>query len=102
MLTITAEALDSSGKEENFGQKSSLTETEFESSVFQDWKMSVLSLEEQEGRTLMDYCRYDLVKIKECVVSVRDDQSFSDLQNEDLQLRLRKLLQDIDTTLKKQ
>ena len=101
MLTITAKALDSSGKEKNVGQKSSLTETEFESSVFQHWKMSVLSLEGQEGRTLMDYCRYDLVKINECLVSIRDDQSFSDLQNEDLQLRLGKLLQDIDTTLKK-
>ena len=102
MRTITAKALDSSGKEKDFGQKSCSTETEFGSAVFQDWKMSVLSSEGQEGRTLIDYCRYDLVKIKECVVSVRDDRSFSDLQNEDLQLRLSKLLQDIDTILKKQ
>ena len=100
MLTITEKALDSSGKEKHHGQKLSLTETDIESSVFQDWKKSVLNLEGQEERTLMDYCRYDLMKIRECVVSVAEDQSFSVLQNEDLQLRLRKLLRDIDVTLK--
>ena len=81
--------------------QNSLKTTDFLSSVFQDWKNSVKSFEEQEQRTLKDYCRYDLIKIKECLVNVKSDHSFMELQNEDLHLRLDKLLNDIDNCLRK-
>lgn len=57
--------------------------------------------EGQEQRTLKDYCRYDLVKINECIVKVKSDHSFMELQNEDLHLKLDKLLNDIDTEMSK-
>ena len=57
--------------------------------------------EGQEQRTVKDYCRYDLVKIKECIVNAKSDHSFMELQNEDLHLKLDKLLNDIDKCLKK-
>ena len=54
----------------------------------------------QEQRTLKDYCRYDVIKIKECLVKVKSDHSFMELQNEDLRLRLDKLLNVIDNCLR--
>lgn len=73
-----------------------LARPDFESFVFQDWKKSVEIRDGQEHRTWIEYCRYDLHKIKECLVCVKDDQSFIDLQNVDLQSRVHKLLHDID------
>lgn len=58
--------------------------------------------EGQEQRTLKDYCRYDLIKIKECLVNVKSDHCFMELQNEDLQLKLDKILNDIDDCLRKE
>ena len=78
--------------------KTSPSRTEFISSVFQDWKKSIEVLDEKQ-RTVTDYCRYDLTKIKECIVRLQRDQSFVDLQNDDLQITLDKLLYDIDTHL---
>ena len=59
------------------------------------------SFEGQEQRTVKDYCRYDLIKIKEFLVKVKSDHSFMELQNEDLHLKLDKLLNDIDNCLRK-
>lgn len=81
--------------------ETSLKTTNLVSSVFQDWKNSVKGFEGQEQRTLKDYCRYDLIKIKGCLVKVKSDHSFTELQNEDLHLKLDKLLNDIDKCLKK-
>ena len=100
---VTVSEADFDWNREGKGRKdqTSLKTTDFVSSVFQDWKNSVKGFEGQEQRTLKDYCRYDLVKIKECIVKVKSDHSFMELQNEDLHLKLDKLLNDIDKCLKK-
>lgn len=75
------------------------TETGSEISVFQDWSRSIRFLEEQEQCSLMNYCRYDLIKVKECLVNLKDEHSFIEMQSRDLQLRIDALLQDISVTL---
>lgn len=75
------------------------TETGSEISVFQDWSRSIRFLEEQEQCSLMNYCRYDLIKVKECLVNLKDEPSFIEMQSRDLQLRIDALLQDISVTL---
>ena len=57
------------------------------------------TLEGQEQQLLIDYCRYDLVKVEECLMSLKDESSFIELQNNDLQILVAKLLQIIHTTL---
>lgn len=92
---------DSITAEKQNEQKSSVVKTELESLVFKDWQKAMDNLEGQEGRTFKDYCRYDLEKIKECLVNIQDDQTFGELESEDLQLRLGKLLHGVDAALEK-
>jgi len=99
MCTFTEKAVGTGSVENNSTQKSSLKRTEFESSVFQDWKKTIGILETQEQRTVKDYCRYDLMKIKECLITLKDNQSFRDLQSEDLHCKVTELLHDINTTM---
>lgn len=75
------------------------TETGSEISVYQDWSRSIRFLEEQERCSVMNYCRYDLIKVKECLVNLKDEHSFIEMQSTDLQLRIDALLQDISVTL---
>ena len=76
-----------------------LTEKGSEISVFQDWSRSICILEEQEQCSLMNYCRYDLVKVKECLTNLTDEHSLIEMQNRDLQLRVDALLRDISVAL---
>lgn len=76
-----------------------LTEKGSEISVFQDWSRSICILEEQEQCSLMNYCRYDLVKVKECLANLTDEHSLIEMQNRDLQLRVDALLRDISVAL---
>ncbi|PFX23269.1 JmjC domain-containing protein 4 [Stylophora pistillata] len=76
-----------------------LTEKGSEISVFQDWSRSICILEEQEQCSLMNYCRYDLVKVKECITNLTDEHSLIEMQNRDLQLRVDALLRDISVAL---
>lgn len=86
----------SSQQEDNDEKRTLLAGPDFKSYVFEDWKKSVDVLDETQERTWADYCRYDLSKIKECLIGVESDQSFNDLQNLELQSRVDKLLLDID------
>ena len=79
--------------------ETSLTNKYLKNLVFHDWSSSIFTLERQEQLVLMDYCRYDLVKAKECLISLKDEHSFIEMQNRDLQLRVDELLQEISTTL---
>lgn len=101
ILTISEAGFDWNREGKDRKDQTSLKTTDFVSSVFQDWKNSVKGFGGQEQRTLKDYCRYDVIKIKECLVKVKSDHSFTELQNEDLHLKLDKLLNDIDKCLKK-
>ena len=93
---LTQRTVDSSQQEDNNEKRTLLAEPEFESYVFEDWKNSVDVLDENQERTWADYCRYDLSKIKECLIGVKNDQSFNDLENLELRSRVDKLLLDID------
>ena len=86
----------SSQQEDNDEKRTLLAGSDFESHVFEDQKKSVDVLDERQERTWADYRRYDLSKIKECLVGIRNDQFFNDLQNLELQSRVDKLLLDID------
>lgn len=97
--TFTENTSDSITAEKQNEQNSSVVKTELESLVFKDWQKAMDNLEGHEGRTFKDYCRYDLEKIKECLVSIQDDQTFGELESEDLQLRLGKLLHSVDAAL---
>ena len=100
MCCLTEKTVDSRSEQKDHQQKS-LARTGFESSVFQDWKKSIDALEGEQQCALTNYCRYDLMKIRQCLVSLKDEQSFTDLENGDLQIKLDQLLQNIDTTLEK-
>lgn len=93
---LTQRTVDSSQQEDNNEKRALLAGPGFENDVFQDWKKSVDDLDEKQERTWADYCRYDLSKIEECLIGVKNDQSFNDLQNLELQSRVDKLLLDID------
>lgn len=97
--TITEHAVATDSKETKLDNKTSLKRTEFNSSVFQDWSSAINILEGQEQQSLIDYCSYDLVKVKECLISLKDEHSFNELQNKDLQIRVDDLLQELHTTL---
>ena len=97
--TITGQAVATDSKETKLDNKTSLKRTEFNSSVFQDWSSAMNILEGREQQSLIDYCRYDLVKVKECLISLKDEHSFKELQNKDLQIRVDDLLQEMHTTL---
>lgn len=99
--TFTENTSDSITAEKQNEQKSSVVKTELESLVFKDWQKAMDNLEGHERRTFKDYCRYDLEKIKECLVNIQDDQTFGELESEDLQLRLGKLLHGVDAALEK-
>ncbi|KAL9958455.1 hypothetical protein ACROYT_G035470 [Oculina patagonica] len=99
ILTITGKpVMDTASEETNSNNKTSLTRTEFKSSVFQDWSSTINILEGQEHKSLIDYCRYDLEKVQECLISLKDEHPFNELQNKDLQIRVNNLLQEIHTT----
>ena len=96
LAALSQRTVYSSQQEGNDEKRTLLAAPDFESYVFEDWKKSVDVLDETQERTRADYCRYDLSKIKECLIGVKSDQSFNDLQNLELQSRVDKLLLDID------
>ena len=59
------------------------------------------TLEGQEQQLLIDYCRYDLVKVKECLMSLKDQNLFIKLQNNSLQILVDELLREIHTALER-
>lgn len=97
--TITGKVVDEANQEKHLDTKKSQTRTESKSSVFQVWSASMKTLEGQGLQLLMNYCRYDLVKVKECLTSLKDENSFIELQNKDLQILVDELLQEIHTAL---
>lgn len=96
LAALSQRIVDSSQREDNDEKRTLRAGPDFESYVFEDWKTSVDVLDERQERTWADYCRYDLSNIKECIIGVKSDQSFNDLQNLELQSRVDKLLLDID------
>lgn len=90
MWTITKKVIDTASEESDLNNKSS---------VFEDWRNAINILEREGQQSLTDYCRYDLVKVRECLISLKDEHSFNELQNKDLQIRVDDLLQEIHTTL---
>ncbi|XP_074629189.1 2-oxoglutarate and iron-dependent oxygenase JMJD4-like isoform X2 [Acropora palmata] len=96
LAALSQRTVYSSQQEDNDEKKTLPAGPDFESYVFEEWKKSVDVLNERQERTWADYCRYDLSKIKECLIGVKNDQSFNDLQNLELQSRVDKLLLDID------
>lgn len=90
MWTITKKVIDTASEESDLNNKSS---------VFEDWRNAINILEREGQQSLTDYCRYDLVKVRECLMSLKDEHSFNELQNKDLQIRVDDLLQEIHTTL---
>ena len=97
--TITGKVVDEANQDRHLDSKTSHTKIKSKSSVFQVWSASMKILEGQEQQLLIDYCRYDLVKVKECLMSLKDENSFIELQNKDLQILVDKLLQEIHTAL---
>jgi len=97
--TITGKVVDEGNQDKHLDSKKSHSKTESKSSVFQDWSASMKTLEEQEQQLLIDYCRYDLVKVKECLMSLKDETSFIKLQNKHLQIVVDELLREIHAAL---
>lgn len=97
ICNIREKVIDATSVEKNLNNQTSLSRTDFKSSVFQDWSSSMV--EGQGQLLLIDYCRHDLVKVKECLISLKGEHSFNELQNKDLQIRIDELLQEIHTTL---
>jgi len=97
--TITGKDVNGVDYDKHLDRKTSHTKTQCNSSVFHVWSASMKTLEGQEQKLLIDYCRYDLVKVEECLMSLKDESSFIELQNNDLQILVAKLLQIIHTAL---
>ena len=99
--SITVKVMDEANQDKHLDSKTSQSKTESKGSVFQVWSASMKTLEGQEQQLLIDYCRYDLVKVKECLVSLKDENSFIKLQNKNLQILVEELLQEIHAALQR-
>ena len=99
--TITGEVMDEANQDKHLESKKSRSQTDSKGSVFQVWSASMKTLEDQEQQLLIDYCRYDLVKVTECLVSLKDQNSFIKLQNSNLQILVEELLREIHTALQR-
>jgi len=99
--TITGKVMDETNQDKHLDSKNCHSETESNSAVFQDWSASMKTLERQEQQLLIDYCRYDLDKVKECLMSLKNQTSFMELQNKDLQILVDELLREIHTALER-
>lgn len=93
--TITVKVMSEANQDKHLDSKTSQSKTESKGSVFQVWSASMKTLEGQEGQLLIDYCRYDLLKVKECLMSLKDQNSFTKLQNNNLQILVEELLREI-------
>lgn len=93
--TITVKVMSEANQDRHLDSKTSQSKTESKSSVFQVWSASMKTLEGQEEQLLIDYCRYDLLKVKECLMSLKDQNSFTKLQNNNLQILVEELLREI-------
>ena len=99
--TVTGKVMDEANQDKHLESRNSRSQTESNSSVFQVWSASMKTLEGQEQQLLIDYCRYDLLKVKQCLVSLKDQNSFIKLQNNNLQILVEELLREIHTALQR-
>jgi len=99
--TITRKVVDEANRDKHLHSKKCHSKTESKSTVFQDWSASMKTLERQEQQLLTDYCRYDLDKVKECLMSLKNQTSFIELQNKDLQILVDDLLRKIHTAVER-
>ena len=97
--TITGKDVDEANQDKHLDSKKSHAKTESKSSAFQVWSASMKTLEGQKQQLLIDYCRYDLVNVKECLMSLKDQKLFIKLPNNNLQILVDELLREIHTAL---
>lgn len=76
------------------GETSEICKEHFTSS-FMEWMYATKDLQNRERHSLVDYCRFDLLKVSECLCEIEKENSFCHLADQSLQFELNQTSQQI-------
>ena len=98
LLTITGEGIRNIEGKKDADTITSLQRTDSPSTVFQDWSRTIKFLEPLENSTLLDYCRFDLQQIHDCLQAMK---GFSHVEGKYFLISLEELLKQVKTAVGK-